>query len=66
MITELHFDHGGRAFRLEVEDYGDSESSDTVEIYGPGEELISSYDSCVHGEASFIAEAKREIDATER
>jgi hypothetical protein len=63
MIRTLHFEHEGKIFRIEVQDYGDSESSDTVEVYGPGDELLSSYDTCARSRAGLITEARREIDA---
>ncbi len=63
MIRKLEFELPGSRYGLAIEDYGDSESSDTVEIYGPGEELLSSYDSCLVGDAAVIAEAKRELEA---
>jgi len=62
VIRTLNFDHEGKTFRLEIEDYGDSESSDTVTVYGPEDTEIASYDSTVHSAAAFIAEAKLEID----
>lgn len=63
MPRELRFEHQGEPYRLEIDDYGDSESSDTVTIFGPGGDEISSYDTCVSNDAAVIAEAKREIGA---
>lgn len=62
-MRELRFEHRGVWYRLEIDDYGDVESSDTVSIYGPSDVEISSYDSCAYTDAEFIGEARREIDA---
>lgn len=60
-MRTLTFEHYGQSYRLEIDDYGDTESSDTVEIFGPAGNTISSYDSCCHTDACFIAEARHEI-----
>jgi hypothetical protein len=62
MIRTLNFDHEGNAFRIEIDDTNDSESSDVVTLYGPGDEWLSNYDTCARSDAALIAEAKREID----
>ncbi|MEB3023468.1 MULTISPECIES: hypothetical protein [Mycolicibacter] len=62
MIRTLQFEHEGKPYRAEIDDSDDSESSDTVEVYGPDDKLISSYDTCLSHDAAVIAEAKREID----
>lgn len=61
-MRELHFDHRGQTYRLEIDDYGDHESSDTLTVYGPGDCALSSFDSTAHTDAARIAEAKREIE----
>lgn len=61
-MRELHFDHNGRTYRLEIDDYGDSESSDTLAVYGPDDREVSSFDSTAHTDAARIAEARREIE----
>lgn len=61
MLRTLTFDEQGNRYRLEIEDYGDVESSDTVEIFGPDDESISSYDTCRTTDAGIIAEARQEI-----
>lgn len=61
-MRELHFDHRGHSYRLEIEDYGDHESSDTLTVYGTDDREVSSFDSTAHTDAARIAEAKREID----
>ncbi|MEN3225123.1 MULTISPECIES: hypothetical protein [Mycobacteriaceae] len=48
-------------YRLEIDDHGDSESSDTVTVYGPDDSELSDYDSCAHADEEFIAEAKHEL-----
>ena len=60
-LRTLSFEHHGRHYRLEIEDYGDRESSDTVEIFGPDDTSISSYDTCQTTDAGIIAEARHEI-----
>ncbi len=62
MSREITFDHNGRTYRLEIEDYGDSESSDTLTVYDPDGREVSSFDSTVHTDAARVAEARREID----
>jgi hypothetical protein len=64
MLRALSFEHHGRFYRLEIEDYGDRESSDTVEIFGPDDIPICSYDTCQETDAGVIAEARHEIGAT--
>ncbi|ORW08555.1 MULTISPECIES: hypothetical protein [Mycolicibacter] len=61
MIRTLRFEHEGTAYRAEVDDNNDSESSDTVEVYGPDDRLISDYDTCEHTDEAVIAEARNEI-----
>lgn len=61
MVRTVYFDHQSATYRLEIDDYGDSESSDTVTIYGPDDSEVASYDSCVHTDEEFIAEAKHEL-----
>lgn len=48
-------------FRLEIDDHGDHDSSDTVEIFGPDGQSLSSYDTCRTTDAGIIAEARHEI-----
>lgn len=62
MIRTLNFDHEGKAYRIEIDDTGDSESSDVVDLYGPDDDWVSNYDTCVRSDAGLIAEAKREIE----
>ncbi len=61
-MRTLSFEHRGQRYELEVDDYGDSESSDTISLYGPDGTLLSSYDTCLSGNRALIAEALREID----
>ncbi len=63
-MRTLTFEHQGTEYRLEIEDYGDVESSDTVEILGPDDRTISSYDTCKTTDAGIIAEARHEIGDT--
>ncbi len=63
MLRTMAFEHKGLRYHLEVEDYGDHESSDTVEIIGPDDDCISSYDTCNTAEVSLIAEARHEIES---
>jgi hypothetical protein len=60
-VRTVYFDHQGATHRLEVDDCGDSESSDIVTIYGPDGSELSSYDSCVHTDEEYISEAKNEL-----
>ncbi|MFZ2241664.1 MAG: hypothetical protein WAV90_19280 [Gordonia amarae] len=60
-MRELRFEHRGLPHLLEIDDYDDVESSDTVTIFGPDGNQISSYDSCAHTDAQFIAEAINEL-----
>lgn len=62
-MKTIHFDHLNVAYHVEIDDYGDSESSDTVTIFGPDGAEISSYDSCARTDEQFISEATREIEA---
>lgn len=61
MIRTLHFDHDGKRYTLEVDDYDDSESSDTVIIYGPDGRTLTDYDTCHSRDAAVIAEARGQI-----
>lgn len=61
-MRELHFDHQGQTYRLEIDDYGDHESSDTLTVYGPDDREVSSFDSTAHTDFARIAEATREIE----
>lgn len=60
-MRTVHFDHQSVTYRLEIDDHGDSESSDTVTVYGPDDSELSDYDSCAHADEEFIAEAKHEL-----
>lgn len=60
-MRTLSFEHEGKSYRLEIDDYGDRESSDTVEIFGPVGQSISSYDTCRTTDTGIIAEARHEI-----
>lgn len=62
MIRNLQFEHRGEPYRLEIEDYGDDESSDTVEVFGPDDAPMASYDTCLSNDSAVIAEAKLEIE----
>lgn len=61
VIRTLHFDHQGKRFTIEVDNYNDSESSDTVVIYGPGGEAVTDYDTCLTRDSDVIAEAKGQV-----
>lgn len=65
MIRNLLFEHRGRPYRAEIDDNDDRESSDTVTIFDPDDAFVSEYDTsgCWHDE-EFVAEARREIDAS--
>ena len=63
-MRTLTFEHQGKTYGLEIEDYGDEESSDTVEIFGPDGGTVSSYDTCKRTDAGIIAEARHEIGDT--
>jgi len=60
-LRTISFEHEGKSYRLEIDDHGDDESSDTVEIFGPDGLTISSYDTCRRTDAGIIAEARLEI-----
>lgn len=60
-MREVNFDHRGRTYRLEIEDYGDHESSDTITVFDSDDNEVSSYDSTAHTDAQRIAEARHEI-----
>lgn len=60
-MKTLSFEHEGNNYRLEIDDNGDDESSDTEEIFGPDGQSISSYDTCRTTDAGIMAEARHEI-----
>lgn len=64
MIRTLRFEHRGKPCRIEIENHGDDESSDTVEVFGPDDVSVSGYDTCLSNGPAVIAEAKHEIDAS--
>lgn len=61
-IRTVHFMHNDEKYYLEIDDFGDDESSDGVEVFDASGNSLTSYDSCVHTDAVRITQAIEQLD----
>lgn len=63
MITPFTTVHNGRIYRIEIDDYDDGESGDTVTVFDDNGGEITSYDSSANSDDAKLDEARAEIAA---